>query len=134
MLENYVKTIGIEARTMEEMVTKDLLPAISDYAAEVSANAFAKKEFLPSLSSASEEALVTKLSDAYTTLTDGVAELKVLAEKAGAMEDAQAAADASHSEVLAKMDELRTTAGEIEALIPDSILPYPTYDQLLFSL
>lgn len=134
LLENYVKTIGIEARTMEEMVTKDLLPAISDYAAEVSANAFAKKEFLPSLSTASEEALVTKLSDAYTTLTDGVAELKVLAEKAGAMEDAQAAADASHSEVLAKMDELRTTAGEIEALIPDSILPYPTYDQLLFSL
>lgn len=134
LLENYVKTIGIEARTLEEMLTKDFLPAVGTYAAQVSANAASKKAFLPSISTASEEALVTKLSDAYTTLTDGVAELKVLAEKALAMEDMQAAAEACHNQVLAKMDELGATASEIEALIPDSILSYPTYDQLLFSL
>lgn len=134
LLENYVKTIGIEARTLEEMITKDFLPAVGTYAAKVAGDAASKKAFLPSISTASEEALVRKLSDAYTVLTDGVAELKALAEKVGAMDDMQAAADASHSEVLAKMNQLAATASEIEALIPDSILPYPTYDQLLFSL
>lgn len=134
LLENYVKTIGIEARTMEEMLTKDLLPAISEYAARISSNAAAKKAFMPSLSTASEEALVAKLSAAYTTLADGASELNTLAKKAGAMEDEQAAANASHSEVLKKMEALRETASETEALLPDSLLPYPTYDQLLFSL
>ena len=45
-LENYVKTIGIEARTLAEMITKDFLPAVSTYAAEVSKNAAAKKSFM----------------------------------------------------------------------------------------
>ena len=134
LLENYVKTLGIEARTMEEMLTKDLLPAISAYIGEVSASASAKKAFMPSLSLASEEALVEKLSSAYTTLTDGVAELKVLADKAAAIEDVQAAADSCHAEVLAKMEELRLVANAAEALIPDALLPYPTYDKLLFSI
>lgn len=134
LLENYVKTIGIESRTMQEMLTKDLLPAISEYVAKISANAAAKKAFLPSLSTASEEALVTKLSAAYTKLADGAAELDALSKKAGAMEDQQAAANASHSEVLKKMEELRQIASEAEALIPDSVLPYPTYGPLLFSL
>ena len=134
LLENYVKTIGIEARTLEEMITKDLLPAVSTYTAKVSSDAASKKAFMPSISTASEEALVEKLSAAYTSMTEGVAELKVLAEEAGAMEEMQAAADASHEKVLAKMDEICAVASNVEALIPDSILPYPTYDQLLFSL
>lgn len=134
LLENYVKTIGIESRTMQEMITKDVLPAISAYAAKVSANAASRKAFMPAVSTASEEALVTKLSSAYTTLTDGVAELKVLTEQAAALEDMQAAADETHAKVLSKMDALCETVSEIEAFIPDSILPYPTYDQLLFSL
>ena len=45
-LENYVKTIGIEARTLAEMITKDFLPAVSTYAAEVSKNAATKKSFM----------------------------------------------------------------------------------------
>ena len=60
-LENYVKTIGIEARTLAEMITKDFLPAVSTYAAEVSKNAAAKKSFMAAADTASEEALVEKL-------------------------------------------------------------------------
>lgn len=134
LLENYVKTIGIEARTMEEMLTKDFLPAVSTYAGQTAASAASKKAFMPFVSTASEEALVAKLSSAYTALTDGVAELKALAAKADSIEDMQKAADAFHTEVLGKMNALRDIASETEALIPDSILPYPTYDQLLFSL
>ena len=133
-LENYVKTIGIEARTLAEMITKDFLPAVSTYAAEVSKNAAAKKSFMAAADTASEEALVEKLSTAYTTLTAEVTELKTLIDTSFALEDTQKSAEAFHDQVLAKMEDIRTIASDIEALIPDSILSYPTYDQLLFSL
>ena len=133
-LENYVKTIGIEARTLAEMITKDFLPAVSTYAAEVSKNAAAKKSFMAAADTASEEALVEKLSTAYTTLTAEVTELKTLIQTSFALEDTQKCAEAFHDQVLAKMEDIRTIASDIEALIPDSILNYPTYDQLLFSL
>ena len=133
-LENYVKTIGIEARTLAEMITKDFLPAVSTYTAEVSKNAAAKKSFMAAADTSSEEALVEKLSTAYTALTADVAELKTLIDTSFALEDTQKCAEAFHDQVLAKMEEIRTVASDIEALIPDSILNYPTYDQLLFSL
>ena len=133
-LENYVKTIGIEARTLAEMITKDFLPTVSTYAAEVSKNAAAKKSFMAAADTASEEALVEKLSTAYTALTAEVTELKTLIDTSFALEDTQKCAEAFHDQVLAKMEDIRTVASDIEALIPDSILSYPTYDQLLFSL
>ena len=122
-LENYVKTIGIEARTLAEMITKDFLPAVSTYAAEVSKNATAKKSFMAAADTASEEALTAE-----------VTELKTLIDTSFALEDTQKCAEAFHDQVLAKMEDIRTIASDIEALIPDSILSYPTYDQLLFSL
>ncbi len=131
-LENYVKTLAIEARTMEEMLTKDLLPSISEYTGEIASNASAKKAFMSSISTAAEEALVQKLTDAYNDLTDGVAALKELAKKADAAGDMQKTAEAYHDEVLAKMNELAAIANTAEALIPDEYLPYPTYDHLLF--
>ena len=134
LLENYVKTIGIEARTLEEMLTKDFLPAVSTYTGEVAANAASKKTFMPTISTATEEALVTSLSNAYTAITDGIAELKSLTASADSLDGMQSIADSYHKDVLAKMEELRLIANEAEALIPDSKLPYPTYDQLLFSL
>ena len=133
-LENYVKTIGIEARTLAEMITKDFLPAVSTYAAEVSKNATAKKSFMAAADTASEEALVEKLSTAYTALTAEVTELKTLIDTSFALEDTQKCPETCHDQVLAKMEDIRTIASDIEALIPDSILSYPTYDQLLFSL
>ena len=133
-LENYVKTIGIEARTLAEVITKDFLPAVSTYAAEVSKNAAAKKSFMAAADTTSEEALVEKLSTAYTALTAEVTELKTLIDTSFALEDTQKCAEAFHDQVLAKMEDIRTIASDIEALIPDSILSYPTYDQLLFSL
>ncbi len=134
LLENYAKTVLIEARTMAEMLTKDFLPALSAYAGETARNAASKKAFLPALSVDSEEILVKKLTAAYETATAGIAQLTGLISDAENIEDMQKAAEFCHSAILTKMEELRLAANETEALIPDSILPYPTYDKLLFSL
>lgn len=134
LLENYVKTLCVEARTMKEMLVKDFLPAMNAYAGTAAGNAAAKKALLPSLSVTDEEALIQSLTDTCGKLSQGAKELESLAEKASGTEDMQEAANFCHDVLLAKMDELRAAADQAEALIPDSYLPYPTYDRLLFSL
>lgn len=134
LLENYVKTIIIEANTMREMLTKDFLPALNTYAGETAKNAASLKAFLPTLSTSAEEELVKKLTGTYALITEGIAQLAELTAKAENTEDMQKAAEFCHTNVLVKMEELRLAANEAEALIPDDILPYPTYDKLLFSL
>ena len=134
LLENYVNTISIEANTLGEMLTKDFLPAISTYAGKIAKNAVSTKAFLPKLPLDAEETLVKTLTNAYATITKGVVKLKAAVVDVSACEDMQKAAYLSHDTVLAQMEELRTMASKIEAMIPDDMLDYPTYDQLLFSL
>ncbi|MDE6894651.1 MAG: glutamine synthetase type III, partial [Lachnospiraceae bacterium] len=134
LLENYVKTILIEARTLSEMLTKDFLPAVSAFAGQTAKNAASKKAFLPTLSMPAEEALVTKLTKTYTDLTDGLTQLADLVREAESIDDMQKAAEFCHTQILSRMEALRLTANAAETLIPDTLLPYPTYDQLLFSL
>ena len=134
LLENYVKTIIIEARTMAEMLTKDFLPSVSAYAGEISKNAASAKTFLPCADTSAEEVLVKSLTDSYVSITEEIARLKESIQDAATMEDMQKAADFCHCELLSKMETLRLAANSAEELIPDSMLPYPTYDQLLFSL
>ena len=134
LLENYAKTILIEARTMTEMLTKDFLPALDTYAGQTAGNAAAKKAIMPTLPLASEEALVTKLTKTYTDLTEGTRDLMALVKEAEGQEDMLTLAKICQTKILAKMEELRLAANEAEALIPDTLLPYPTYDQLLFGL
>ena len=134
LLENYVKTIGIESRTLQEMLTKDFLPAVSSYTGTVARDTASRKAFLPSLSTEKEEKLVTELTAAYETLTGKLEVLKQMTREVDGIEDMQKAADACHEKVLPLMEELRVCASDAEAKIPDEILGYPTYDQLLFSL
>ena len=134
LLENYVKTINIESKTLQEMLTKDFIPAVNGYAAEVAVNANEKKALIEGLATTSEEALVKELTEASNTLSAKVAELKAVTEKADAIaeEDMQKAAESFHKDVLSLMDEMKDVANAAEEKIPDEELPYPTYDQMLF--
>ncbi len=133
-LENYVKTILIESRTMADMITRDLLPAISEFSGDTALNAANKKAFLPNIKTTAEEALVKKLNDSYIYLTENVANLKDSVKEIECMEDMQAAAEACRDTLLTGMDAIAACANEAEALIPDELLPYPTYEKLLFSV
>ena len=137
LLENYVKTIEIEAKTLHEMLAKDFLPALSTYSAHVAQNAAAKKAFMPAISTAAEEALVTELSGAYESLSSGLEGLETVLASVQAKAESdtmQNAANMCLNELLPLMDVLRKTADAAEVKIPDELLPYPTYDQLLFSV
>ena len=97
LLENYVKTIGIEAKTMKEMLTKDFLPAVSSYAASVSDNALAMKALAPSVPTASAETLVSSLGDAYEKISSALSTLDEEIQEIDKKGSMQESADYCHT-------------------------------------
>ena len=134
-LENYYKTINIESNTLAEMVQKQVIPSVFTYVEKLADTAAAKKSVVADVSVASEAALISKLSILADTMAKDLETLKADTEKAlSASDDMLACAKAYQETVLEDMETLRKSADEAEALIPDELLPYPTYDELLFSI
>ena len=133
-LENYVKTLHIESSTMAEMIQKDMLPSVTTYMEQVAQTAALKKSVVPDISVSTEAAMLTKLTALSEAMTAGLETLKEDTAKAEACEDLLESAKAYQSLVLADMETLRKSADEAEALLPESVLPYPTYGKLLFSI
>ncbi len=131
-LESYVKTEHIEAKTMAEMVQKDLLPTVMTYASDVAASALNKKSLLPNINAKAEEELVEKLSDLANAISSELDTLKEMTATVEGIEDNLEAANYYHDTLLPQMDKLRAVSDEAEALVPDEMLPYPTYGALLF--
>lgn len=135
-LENYVKTLHIEASTMVDIIQKDLLPAITAYMEKLAQTASLKKSVVPDISVSAEASLLTKLTGLSETM---IADLEKLKEDTAMAEyevekDLLKSAKLYQNVVLTDMDKVRASADAAEALIPDSILPYPTYGKLLFSI
>lgn len=134
-LENYYKTINIESNTLAEMVQKQVIPSVFTYVEKLADTAAAKKSVVADVSVASEATLISKLSILADTMAKDLETLKADTEKAlSASDDMLACAKAYQETVLEDMETLRKSADEAEALIPDELLPYPTYDELLFSI
>ena len=135
-LENYVKTLHIEANTMIEIIQKDLLPSITTYMEKVAQTAALKKSVVPNISVSGETSLLTRLTELAETMTADLEKLKTDTAMAEYETDKDLLKSAKlyQSVVLADMEKVRESADAAEALIPDSILPYPTYGKLLFSI
>ena len=133
-LESYSKILNIESNTMVEMVQKDFLPSVFAYIDKVAATAVAKKSVVSDVSTASEGKLIKELSQLADEISTGLETLRADTAKALATEDPLANAKAYQTVVLSDMDELRKSVDVAETLIPDALLPYPTYDKLLFSV
>ena len=93
-----------------------------------------KKSVVSDVSTASEGKLIKELSQLADEISTGLETLKADTAKALATEDPLANAKAYQTVVLSDMDELRKSVDAAETLIPDALLPYPTYDKLLFSV
>lgn len=135
-MENYVKTLHIEANTLVEIIQKDLLPSITTYMEKLAQTASLKKSVVPGISVSAEASLLSKLTELAETMTKDLETLK--ADTAMAEyevdKDLLKSAKLYQSVVLTDMEKVRVSADAAEALIPDSILPYPTYGKLLFSI
>lgn len=134
MLENYCKTVVIEANTMADMAKTQIAPAVEEYAAELSRSASAKKALDSSLACGYEAVLVKKLS----ALTDRIAvkaeELENAVILLARAEDIVAESAMIRDEVLVRMSELRLACDEAETLTAKKYWPFPTYGDMLFGV
>ena len=133
LLENYSKTLHIEAKTLRDMVECQFLSSLMKYTDQL-ITSIKGKQSVAALPCKAETSLLTKLSLAYDelyTLTEKLKEDTLTAEK---MEEPLETARFYHDTILPDMDEIRKVADEAETLLPDELLPYPAYEQLLFSV
>ncbi|MBR3400961.1 MAG: glutamine synthetase III [Parasporobacterium sp.] len=133
-LENYCKTVVIEANTMRDIARMQILPAVERFATDLAAAAMTKKQMDPSLECAYETQTVRKLS----ALTDGIAmktqELELALLKLADAADITEESVMIRDSVLDKMSELRMVCDEAEVLTAKDYWPFPKYGDLLFGV
>ncbi len=134
MLENYCTTIEIEARTMSEMVSKEILPAVERYAASVADTAAKKLALVPLLSCSYEKHLVQKLSALAEQIEKGGTELDETLATISTVTETPLLAEEIRDTLLPRMAELRAVADEAEVLTAKEFWPFPTYGELLFAM
>lgn len=133
-LDNYCKTVLIEAHTMVEMARTQISPAVEAYAAETARAAAAKKKLDASLACAYETGLVRKLSGLTDSIAETAKELEQTVKRAESLSDIGEESGLIRDEVLASMEKLRAFCDEAETLTARSFWPYPTYGDLLFGV
>ena len=134
MLENYCKSIVIEANTMVDMARTQIAPAIEAYTADVAKAAAAKRVVSPKLKCAYETDLVNKLSGLVDEITE---KTEALDEALLGLHDAEDIVEESaiiRDTLLPAMSELRVPCDQAEMLTAKNYWPYPTYADLLFGV
>ena len=134
MLEGYVKVLNIEAQTMVDMVSKDILPAVSGYGDKLARTAVDKKNAIGSLACKYEIRTLEKLSECTDAIYDGLQELKQAIVSARAEEDKLEMARAFETCVIPAMKTLRESVDLAESMTAYKEWPYPTYGDLLFGI
>ena len=134
MLENYCKTVVIEANTMVDMAKTQIAPAVEAFTLEVAKTAAAKKALCPSIACGYESNLVKRLSALIDMIAIKADELNTSLTELTAVDDIGEEANAIRDIVLTKMSELRIACDEAETLTAKKYWPYPSYADLLFGV
>ncbi len=132
LLDNYSKTINIEALTMIEMARKEILPAVLEYTKFVCDTMASKKA--AGVATSVEEKLANKLSALTVSLEDAICVLESKVIEVKNISDALETAKFYRNEVFAAMQSLRGVADELETMVSEKFWPFPTYSELLFNI
>lgn len=141
MLENYCKSVQIEANTMVDMARTQIAPAVENYTYKLARTAAAKKALNNKIACGYENNLVERLSELTDTIAVRAEELSALVEKISRVTSANDTDNAIiaqsyfiRDKILPKMAELRAACDEAETLTAKSAWPFPSYGDLLFSV
>ncbi|MDE6667207.1 MAG: glutamine synthetase III [Clostridia bacterium] len=132
-LENYTKIINIEALTMVEMAKRDIIPAVSDFVAELCQNVASKQAVCDKIPFETEKNLIARLAELNDKTSAAVAKLEEhlkAVDKSKILEASQAMAHI----IIPDMEEIRAYVDEMETLTSADYWPYPTYYDLLYSV
>ncbi len=132
MLENYQKTLHIEALTMVDMVKKYVIPAALDYQNELLTLKLSKDKL--GIKATAEDTLLNKLSELTNTALERLNELEDALVNANMYSDTLELARYYRDTVFKDMSNLRVTVDEMEATVAKKYWTLPTYAELLYSV
>lgn len=130
LLDEYCKTLNIEALTMIDMAKKEILPAAAKYIKDIAKTAELAKSC--GAETVFEEGTVKEISALVTEMYKALGTLEADVQKVHSIEDTQEMANYFHDTIFADMGALRVPADKIETLVGKDYWPYPTYSDLLF--
>ncbi len=130
--ENYAKIVNIEALTMIVMASRDYIPAVERYIAQVADAAAKKIAVCPDVSCAVEKDIIRKLSELNSQAYSAVERLKAEETAAASITDAKDRADCYCNRVIPVMNELRAAVDGMETLTASNLWPVPTYGDMMF--
>jgi glutamine synthetase len=134
LFENYSKIINIEALTMIEMATREIIPAVNSYVASVAQTAAIKTQVLESVNCTVERDIITKLSSLNAKAYMALGELKRCETEAARTECAVKRAEAYVERVLPAMEKLRAYIDEMETMTSSEYWPLPSYGDMMFNV
>ncbi|MBE6846686.1 MAG: glutamine synthetase type III [Ruminococcus sp.] len=132
LLENYSKTVHIEAKTMLDMARKLILPTAISYAKEICDAITAKR--IVNLDARVEEAIAAEVNDLTACLYDAVNELAAKINDIARCEGALETASYIRKNIVPAMERLRTPADALELLVPADKWPFPSYSDILYNI
>lgn len=134
-LDNYSKTINIEALTMVDMAIKDILPAVSSFVKHLSDTIISKKAAIGKIDCTYEESIIKEISSLENDTFKKVNEIETLLKTAKESDKtAQKTAEYYKDVIIPKMSEIRALVDRMEVLTGRNYWPYPTYADLLFGV
>ncbi len=135
IMEEYSKTLHIEALTMGRMVRHEVIPSVSSYLAELAGAINAKRSIQKDLPCRAETALLTKLSTLLDTAYEQAEGLEAaLADPRTTSENVLTVASYYRDTMIPAMEALRATVDEMELNVSSDHWPYPTYADLMFRI
>lgn len=135
LLDNYNKTLHIEALTMVDIAKKEIIPAVCNYTKDLSEGVCAKKKISPKFNCALEEHLIEKISDLSADLLQNLENLDKQIELYPHYEySAYELGKFIRDNLIPAMNDVRKVADELETIVGKEYWPFPTYEDLLFNL
>jgi glutamine synthetase len=133
LMENYCKTVNIEALTMIDMVSRDIIPACVEYQNDL-AKLLERKHAVGKFDETAEKGLLEKISKLTAVLVKNLTSLEDIMRDAKEERDVLAQGKFYRDRVFVAMSELRVIVDELEMLVASKYWPYPTYGQMLYSV
>ena len=134
LLENYCKTLNVEALTLIDLATKDILPAVFRYQNLLLEERARKASFFTPLSTEAEDSLLCDIAALSASLYKQIDRLKTAAQEAKRIKNNEEAARFYQSRVKSAMEEARDSIDRLELIVDRSLWPFPTYAELLNSV
>lgn len=131
--ENYSKVINIEAKTMIDMASKQIIPAVIKYTTQLAGSLGAVKNACLEADVSVQTELLVETSALLSDMKVALASLEEALENCSRLESAEQA-HAYHEKVVPAMDALRAPADRLEMIVDKDLWPFPSYGDLIFEV